>query len=288
MNKKIFLLISLMSSLLFQCSVQRLAVRSMSGILQDNLAALYEETDLVLAEQAIISDLKLLEGLIKSDPENEQLLLMACQGFAAYAMGFVEDCDPIRAQRLYLRGKNYGLTILGKHSPIQEALTGPIEKFESVVKNFSKSELPALFWTANSWGSYINLNMDNPGALVDLPRVQLLMSRVIELDESYYFGSAHLFFATLYAVRPPILGGDLKKSGHHFDRCFKYADEKFLLPYAYYAKYFLTRQFDQEQFRNTLNTVLETPEDILPGQQLPNAIAKKKAKQLLEREAEFF
>ncbi|MFZ5515103.1 MAG: TRAP transporter TatT component family protein [Candidatus Zhuqueibacterota bacterium] len=288
MNKKNLLFISLMSFLLFQCSVQRLAVRSMSGILQDNLTALYEETDLVLAEQAITSDLKLLEGLIKSDPENEHLLLMACQGFSAYAMGFVEDTDPVRAQRLYLRGKNYGLKILSKHSRIQDALTGPIEKFQSVVTKFSKNELPALFWTANSWGSYINLNMDNPGALVDLPRVQLLMNRVIELDESYYFGSAHLFFATLYAVRPPILGGDLKKAAHHFDVCFKYADEKFLLPYAYYAKYYLTRQFEQEQFRNTLNKVLEAPEDILPGQQLPNAIAKQKAKQLLARETEFF
>lgn len=252
------------------------------------MTALYEETDLALAEHAIASDLKLLEGLIKSDPENEKLLMLACQGFGAYALGFVEDVDPKRAEQFYLRGRDYGLKILGKDQDFRGALSGPIDGFESVVKKYNKNDVPVLFWTANNWGSYINLNMDNPKALIDLPRVQLLMNRVIELDESYYFGSAHLFFATIYSVRPPILGGDLKKAEQHFEACFKFSDKKFLLPYVFYAKYYLTRQFEEEQFKSTLETVLESRENILPGQQLPNAISKQKAKRLLEMGEEFF
>lgn len=288
MNKKISFFILLSAIFLSGCSLQKLAVRSMSGILDNSMTALYEETDLALAEQAIASDLKLLEGLIKTDPENEKLLLLACQGFGAYALGFVEDNDPERAEKFYLRGRDYGLEVLGKDENFQEALTGPVEKFETAVKKFNKGDIPALFWTANNWGSYINLNMDNPKALIDLPRVQLLMNRVIELDESYYFGSAHLFFATIYSVRPPILGGDLKKAEQHFEACFKFSDKKFLLPYVFYAKYYLTRQFEEDQFKSTLETVLESPDNVLPGQQLPNAIAKQKARRLLERGEEFF
>jgi len=288
MGKKVFVHILLSSLFLTGCSFQKLAVRSMSGILENSMAALYEETDLALAEQAITSDLKLLEGLIKSDPENEKLLLLACQGFGAYALGFVEDTDPARAQQFYLRGRNYGLKIMNKNKNFQEALTGPIDKFEAAIKKYNKSDIPVIFWTANNWGSYINLNMDNPKALIDLPRVQLLMNRIIELDESFYFGSAHLFFATIYSVRPPILGGDLKKAEHHFESCFHFSQEKFLLPYVYYAKYYLTRQFDEELFNSTLTKVLETPGNVLPGQQLPNAIAKQKAGRLLEMGGDFF
>ena len=114
MFKKYFLIIFWLSFLISGCSIQKLAVRSMSGILDNSMAALYEETDLTLAEQAIASDLKLLEGLIKTDSENDKLLLLACQGFASYALGFVEDTDPVRAKKLYLRGRDYGLCIYEK------------------------------------------------------------------------------------------------------------------------------------------------------------------------------
>jgi len=260
----------------------------MSGILDNSMAALYEETDLLLAEQALASDLKLLEGLIKTDPGNEKLLLMASQGFGAYALGFVEENNPERAKNLYLRGREYGLKILNKNLKFQKSITGTTEELKQFLDLFSQKDVPVLFWTANNWASWINLNFNNPEALIDLPRVQLLMERVLELDESYFFGGAHLFFATIYAVRPPILGGDMKKSEHHFNRCFNFSQEKFLLPYVFYAQYYFTRQFDEESFVKTLNKVIDTTGDILPGQQLPNAIAKKKARKLLKNKDEHF
>lgn len=270
------------------CSVQKLAVRSISGILDNSMAALYEESDLKLAEQAVASDLKLLEGLIKSDPNNEKFLLLACQGFASYALGFVEDQEPDRAQLLYLRGRDYGLKILNKNHSFQKALTGDLDQLELALNKFDKNDVPALFWTANNWANWINFNLTDTDALADLPKVQLMMQRVLKLDESYFYGGAHLFFATIYASRPKILGGDIEKSKQHFDRCFAYCQEKFLLPYVYYARYYATRAFDEELFSRTLSKVIETSDDILPAQRLPNAIAKQKAKRLLLQAEEFF
>ncbi len=260
----------------------------MSGILNNAMESLYEETDLELAEQAIASDLKLIEGLIKTDPENDELLLMACQGFGAYSLGFVEDKSPERAQALYLRGRDYGLRILNENSEFKSALTGNVDAFENALHQFDEADVPALFWTANNWASWINLNFSNPDALADLPRVQQMMSRVLELNEGYFYGSAHLFFATIYAIRPLLLGGNMEKAADHFDRCFEFSREKFLMPYVYYAEYYLTRQFDEEGFKEMLNKVIQTPVDILPGQQLTNAIAKKKAKMLLARIEDLF
>lgn len=270
------------------CSVQRFAVRSMSGLLEDSMTALFEETDLELAEHAIASDLKLLEGILKSDAGNEKYLLMASQGFAAYALGFVEDEDPLRAKKLYLRGREYGLRLLRKNKQFRRAENQELEIFTQSLKNFDKKDVPALFWTANNWGNFINLSMNDPIALAELPRVQAMMKRVIELDDSYFFGGAHLFLGTVYAVRPPILGGDMKKAKAHFDRCFELSQGKFLLPSVYYARYYLTREFDEKQFRKKLNEVISAPPDIFPEQNLPNAIAKKKAKLLLGNVEEYF
>jgi hypothetical protein len=260
----------------------------MSGILDNSMAALYEESDLKLAEQAIASDLKLLEGLIKSDPGNEKFLLLACHGFASYALGFIEDDDPQRAQSFYLRGRDYGLKILNQNSLFQKALTADLNQLGLALKKFDKNDVPALFWTANNWANWITLNLTDTDALADLPRVQLMMQRVLELDESYFYGGAHLFFATIYSSRPKMLGGDIEKSRQHFDRCFKFCQEKFLLPYVYYARYYATRTFDAELFTSTLNKIIAAPDDILPEQRLPNAIAKQKASILLQKSEELF
>jgi hypothetical protein len=268
--------------------VQKLAVRSMSGILDNSMAALYQETDLALAEAALASDLKLLEGLIKTDPCNKKLLLMASQGFAAYALGFVEGEDHERAKLLYQRGKFYGLQILSQDKIFKKAIAGSVENLKQALSQLAAGDVAALFWTANNWASWINLNFNNPEALVELPKVQLLMERVLELDESYFFGGAHLFFGTIYAVRPPILGGDMGKARFHFERCFVFSQNKFLLPYVYYAKHYLVRQLDEAAFVTMLTNVITTPDDILPGQELPNAMAKKMAQKLLDNKEEFF
>ena len=270
------------------CSVQRMAIRSLGGVLDNSMEALYEEKDLELAEKAIASDLKLLEGLIKSDPGNDKLLLLAAQGFTSYALGFVEDESPERARDLYLRGRNYGLRILKQRENFERAIQGSIEALENMMGEFDEEDVPALFWTANSWGNWINLSFTNTQALADLPRVQLLMERVIELDESYFYGGAHLFFGSNYAARPAMLGGDIEKSRSHFERCFEFAGEKFLLPYYYYARYYATRQFDESLFENTLVKILDAPNDILPEQNLPNAIAKNKAAGLLKKKSDLF
>ena len=56
----------------------------------------------------------------------------------------------------------------------------------------------------------------------------------------------------------------------------------------YYARFYATRTLDEALFSNTLSKVFETPDDVLPGQRLPNAIAKQKAKILLEQVEDFF
>ncbi len=286
--RKLYWVAILILIFLYGCSVQKLAIRSMSGILDNSMAALYEESDLAIAEQAIASDLKLLEGLIKSDPENEKFLLLACQGFGSYALGFVEDTNPDRARSFYLRGRDYGLKILNKNQNFHRAINGSIDRLESALKKFNKKDVPALFWTANNWASWINLNFTDTQALADLPKVQLMMQQVLVLDESYFYGGAHLFFGTIYALRPPLLGGNIEKAKQHFDRCFEFSQQKFLLPYVYYARYYATRTLDEELFKSTLIKVLETPDDVLKGQQLPNAIAKQKAERLLKKIADFF
>lgn len=283
-----FALASLLSLIFLGC-VQRFAIRTVGGIINEyGFATLNEESDLDLAEKSIASNLKLIEILAKGDPDNKELLLVLSMGYSSYALGFVEDDSIDRARTFYLRGKEYGLKILQENKQFAKALNGNIESFREALQTFSKNDIPTIFWTATGWGSYINLTLREPEALADLPKVEAMMRFVEEQDSSYYYGGVHLFLGTIYGSRPKLLGGDLETSKRHFEECLKINNGKFLLTYVYYARSYAVQAQDQTLFDELLSKVENTSLDVLPESRLPNAIAKKKAKLLRAKMNELF
>lgn len=268
------------------CSLQKLAVRSMSDVMNNGFEVINEEPDLQIAEKSIASNLKLLEAMLKSDPTNQNLLELLCTGYASYALGFVEDEDPERANIFYLRAKEYGMRILKKNKHFDE--NSSLEDFEKSLVKFDKKYIPALFWTAIAWGSYISLNLTQPEALVGLPKVESIMKHIISVDEKYFYGGAHFFLGALYGSRPKIFGGNPEESKKHFEKCLKINDGKFLLTYVYFAKTYAVQTQDPELFQELLSKIEETSIDILPEAKLTNAIAKKKAEILRNKFNELF
>jgi len=270
------------------CSINKLAINATGSIVEYTMDALMEESDLVFAEESAHGNLKLLEGLIKADPENEKFLFLAAKGFSSYALAFLEDNDKERAKIFYERGKGYGLRILLKNKRFNEAFNNDIDSFNQSLESFGRDDVSALFWTGFSWGSWINMNLDLPEALVDIPKVESIMRRVMELDETYYYGGVHLFFGISYGSRSRILGGNLEKARAHFDMAEKISKGNFLIDYYYQAKYYAMPIQDRSLFESLLQKVITSPPDLLPEQRLVNEVAKVKAKNLLYKIDEYF
>jgi hypothetical protein len=132
------------------------------------------------------------------------------------------------------------------------------------------------------------MNLDSIEALAELPKVQLMMQRVLELDEGYYYGGAHLFMGIWLASRPKMAGGDLKKAQEHFLKAIDLGKGKFLMAYVYYANHYARQVLDKDLFISTLQKVLETPADASPDLTLLNTIAQREAKKLLDHMEEYF
>ena len=280
----IFITISFFTSGCFQ----QIAINSIGGILDSGFEVLNEEQDLDIAEKSIASNLKLLESLMKRDPQNEHFLSLASMGYSSYALGFVEDDNIERAKIFYRRGRDYGLEILDENKKFVKARHENIEEFQTALHSFSKNDVPAVFWTAIGWGSLIGLSLDDPDALADLPKVEAMMQFVLEKDSAYFYGGAHFFLGTLYGSRPKILGGDTEISQKHFERCLTINNGKFLMTYVYYARSFAVQTQNRKLFEQCLAKVAEASLDILPQARLSNAIAKKKAKLLMEKIEDLF
>ncbi len=270
------------------CSIQKLAIGSMTGVMDYGLESMNEESDLPLAEISLASNLKLLDALIKADPDNTHLLLLASQAYSSYALGFVEDQDAKRAKVFYQRGRDYALHILDRKKEFAQARNGSPDQFDSVLTLFSKDDVPAIFWAASAWGSYVNVSMDDPAALADLPKVLSMMKFVVKNDSTYYNGFALAFFGVTESVTPKMMGGNPDRAKVYFNRCMAINDGRFLLTQVFYAKYYAVATMNQELFQTLLQQVIDASPDILPEQRLATMIAKRKAKALLEKTQELF
>ncbi len=268
--------------------ITQLTIGATSGIIDGGFQAMNRETDLQLASQAIPADLKLLDGLILKAPDNKDLLLLGAQGYTSYALGFVEDSSKTRASLFYLRARDYGLRILFENDDFKKAFSGDVTDFKNVLNEFGKDEVPAIFWTANAWANYINLNLDDVNAIADLPKVEAMMDFVLKYDDSYFYGGVHLFFGTIQASLPAMFGGDTASARVHFDRALRISDGKFLMVYYYYAKTYAVMTQNKELFESMLHEVIDAPENLLPEQNLANEIAKSKSEELLKHESDYF
>jgi hypothetical protein len=269
--------------LFLNCSIQKIALNTTTDLVEYGIDAIYAEPDLKIAEQAVASNLKLLEGFHLADKNNKKLLLMLTQGFASYSLGFLEDDEPERASLFYLRAKDYGLKLLSQTKAFKDSIPTKEANFRSALKVLKPKDVPALFWCAFAWAGWVNLNRDNPQAVFELNIVKAMMQRVLKLDETFFFGAAHLFFGAMNASMPKMLGGDPEKAKEQFDRCLDISDGKFMIAKVYLARYYGVSTLDEELFDKTLAEVLDAPPDILPGYELLTSVAKDKAKKLMER-----
>ncbi len=290
MNKIITraLLLSVLLGLLNACSMSALTVRASMPMIEGGIVAMNRETDLKLARTAIPANMSMLEALLVNDPENSLLHEYAAQAYYGYAYAFVEDHDRRRASKLYYRGFIHGKAALAEYDLNAAQLEGHLDVLQAAVKKLDKDAVPALFWTASNWAKWIDMNRDSVRALAQMPRVVLLMQRVLELDGNYYFSGAHLFFGVYYGSRSPMMGGNFALSEKHFNRARQDTHNKILLPDLLEAQYLDRQRFDRAAFHRHLQQVIKAAPDLYPAQAFINTIAKQKAVELLKREDEWF
>ncbi len=282
---------------------QRSAVRLMGFVAETGMPAYLRETDLELAEQALAASVKLTEALLETAPDDTRLLLQVVQGLAGYTYAFVEvrleaarGHDPEqmnihtqRAQRLYQRGLQYGLRLLSQYRlPLLQANSLPLETLQTHLRHLDREAVPALFWTSFCWGGFLNLERTALETVTALPLLQAMMTQLLALDETYFYGLPHLLQAVHYASFSAALGGDPAQAQHHFTRAHALSQGRLLLVPLLEAQYYAVQVQNRPLFTQRLHHVLEAPETLFPEQALLNAVARHRAVLLLRRIDELF
>jgi len=264
------------------CSPAKYSVgHVMVPVLDNARDAALASDDLRTFQDGTAANLLLFEGLIRTDPSNEKLRLTASMLYFSYAFSSHEETDPGYASQLYLKGMAHGKAALMKNKKLATDWGVPFDEFEKTLPALREKDVPAAVWTAANWAQFIAIHLDSTAVLRDIPKVTALLERAAELDGTYFQGLPHVMIGSLHAFRPPMFGGSPEKSLESFEKSFAIAGDSFLLPKYFYARFYLYRVQDGEEFARVLEAVGNAPAGEHDPYRLLNLIARQKSRTLL-------
>jgi TRAP transporter T-component len=263
----------------------RMVSESLLGPTMTNLS---RQTDIDLVCEGSPAFLLMLDSMVAANPEDQTLLLHATKAFGGYATALDVCGNPKRAATVSSKAKLYGMSLLWDCDPLKSTCTVSLPELEQTLAGLGKADVERLFWAGNGWATWVRYQAGSPQSLMELPQLEQIMLRVLELDESYYHGGAHIFLGAYYGAKPPLLGGKPELSRHHFERALSLSNRQFLPTLVLYAQTYARMAFDRELFVSLLQEVLDFPLESQPTSGLANKVAKRNAGRLLDETDQFF
>ena len=282
------------------CSIRKMAVNTLGDALAAGGTAFASDDDPELVKAAAPFSLKLMESLLAESPNHPGLLFAAASGFTQYAYAFVQqEGDEMeekdlaaakamrgRARRLYLRARNYGLRGLeARHRGFEKAVR---ENPKAAVESAEAGDVPLVYWTAVSWAAAISVSKDDPDLIGDLPFVEALVDRALELNEGYDHGAIHSFLISYEMSRPVGEGDPADRARRHFDRAMELGGGRLAGPLVALAESVAVQKQDAREFRSLLDRALAINPDAQPEWRLANLVMQRRARWLLSRTDELF
>jgi len=272
------------------CALKRgMVISASKTLLSGSMTALLSESDLAFARSGMESDLKLLEGLINVSPEDEELLVLAAQGYSGYALIYLEETEPERAAFFYRRARDYGMRALQVDIPrINSEM--PLDEFDKTLTKLDGDDVSTAYWTAVAWGSMINLELSSPSVIAQYPKAVSLMNWVYQTDSSYYHYGSLWFLASFSAALPKMMGGDLDKSRTLFTEADSLCGGRFLMGKVLFARTYAVTAMDKPLFEKLLGDVIARGQsgESIPELRLLNSAAVYRAERLLKRTDDLF
>ena len=280
------------------CSVKKYAVRQVGDALSSGTSVYETDPDLQLVGDALPFSLKLVESLLEITPRHRGLLVTASKGFALYSLAYVDSEGEMlveedfergrslrkRAKSLYLRSLGFSMRALERSYPGMGAdlSAAPAD----AVRRVKRKDVDLLYWAGAALGLSISTDPTDPGTVIRLGEVDALLSRALELDESWDRGSLHEFRLRLESARPG--GGDPEVIAASFQRALELSEGQSAGLFVAYAEGAAVPAQDRELFDEMIGKALAIDPDEFERYRLLNHLARRRALWLRSRSEDLF
>jgi predicted anti-sigma-YlaC factor YlaD len=283
---------------LLACSPKRYALNQVADALSSSGegGAFARDDDPELVRDAVPFALKTMESLSDQLDDNVGLRLGMARGFTQYAYAFVQQpaelgaapevvqAEMLRARRLYVRARDYGLEGLRMQRGVA---VRDLNKPQSIAR-LQKEDVPLMYWTLAPWAAAVAANKRDMELVGDLPIIAALLDRALQLDESYDQGALHEFAITFDSARPE--GTTPQKQKQHFDRAMQLAQGEKISPLVTYAQAVSGPAQNKPEYEALLKQAasFDVEQPKARKNRLANVLAQRRARYLLAHEDDVF
>ena len=253
----------------------------------DNLGnAILMQSDPKIAAASIPTFLVVMDSLVLESPDNPTILSASASLTGAYATLFVSDTQ--QSQQLSDKSLQHAKTAICqavKELCMSENVS--LETFQQDLTHVDEDDIALLYTYGTAWAGWIQTHKDDWNGLAQVPKVEAVMKRVVELNEMHEWGRAHLYLAVINSQLPPSLGGKPEKGRLHFEKAIEISNGNDLIAKVEFARHYARLLFDQELHDRLLTAVVNAKPKIAKLN-LSNALAKQQAELLLSTSNEYF
>jgi hypothetical protein len=237
-------------------SFRRAGLGMATPLFQEASFEMMTEANFDQFRDGIAGNVKFLEGLLYTRPNDKTLLVggtkaHAGMGFGVYETLALEDkykgqensTNKARALYHYSRATEYGRRFLAEEGVEWDKLTASVQSEKGVVGYLdnelgsSELEIEGVFFTAQSWGGMINLQRDKMILVAQLPVVKGMFDWACAKKPDLNFGACGIFNGTYEAGRPKMLGGNPEKGREFFEKTIAEFPNNWLVREAFLENY---------------------------------------------------
>ena len=224
------------------------------------------------------------ERVLAVDPGNREALLHLARGY--YFLGDAHLSDDEAKKTAWDKSISYGKKCMGLNEAFRSANDAGEVDEATAAANLTDGDTQCTYWSASALGKWVGLHSLGV-KLKNIPTVKAWISRVEELDSSYYFTATDRYWGAYWAAIPSFAGRDLDKSRSYFDKAIE-AEPMFFGNRVLLASFWAEKEQDIAEFDKQIAFVLSNCPNTLEGVVPEQEAEQRKAQDLLDRRAELF
>lgn len=246
-----------------------------SGFADNISTAILNHDDPEIARAGMPSYMLMMDGLVEGSPDDPAMLGAAANLYASYGAVFADDEQ--RAMRLTRRARNYASDAMCNRFAESCGWNDlKYDEFVTSLDGLDEAQADALYTYGFTLLAYIRAHSADWNALAELPQVEAILIRYLELRGGDATASAYTYLGVLQTLRPPAMGGRPEAARENFERAIELTGGRDLAAKVEFAKGYARTMYERELHDRLIDEVLDAS-PYADGFTLLNVLAQEEA-----------
>jgi hypothetical protein len=257
-----------------------------SGLSESVSASVLNQDDPETAKAALPTFMVLLDGMVRDNPTNPDILSSTATLYASYGAIFADD--PVRASRLTTRARRYAHTAVCEvYAPSCDWGDLTYDEFVASLDGLQPKHAEYVYTYGFTSLAYLRAHSDDWNSLAELPHMEALFNHYMNINGDEVNGAVYTYMGILLTLRPPALGGEPERAREYFEKAIELTDGRDLGAKVEFARGYAKLLYKRELHDQLLIEVLAA-DPYYDGFTLSNVLAQEQATALLAEADDYF